>query len=439
LLGLHNASSSQLDLLGLAVGPDESVAAAIARARSLYDHDHLAVLLDTSTVRNAMQPLTGGAVGPLQLLDLSLFVQAVACHDVVLIPRGEADPFAFVDGLPPVFVSLKFTREEAAHTLWSLCNEANTRKPLERRLADDWREFLNLTDPPRIKLDEFSEYQDSPHDWDGVPATYYTDWTYAGVVDDRKSRDRFLSIQTFRTLFNDRLASLMNEPYWASSFRAPVTSILIREKAQTRETLDSLFASIGHGQGAPATSGPYLRRVSLPPLTSVLLQDLETIEEFWLGLEDLRARMTPFRDAVRHDRAASQGNGSRLLERYAKALADASGRVVVQGSTKLAQDSAEQAIGVAVATTSLPAPAAGAVAKVLAAIGGEVFTSVYERLSRPDVHVMGNLAVQAQRLVGLEHQLKRLWRTEWKAEQHEQLVRLASAQPQRFLALPSGN
>jgi hypothetical protein len=60
LLGIQNAPGAVLDLAGVAVESDGPVHAAISRARSLYDDDQLAVLLDTSTVRNAMQPLTGG-------------------------------------------------------------------------------------------------------------------------------------------------------------------------------------------------------------------------------------------------------------------------------------------------------------------------------------------------------------------------------------------
>ena len=439
LLGIENAPAPVLDLSGVAVATEGPVAAAIARIRSCYDHDHLAVLLDTSTVRNAMAAITDGLPGPLQLLDLSILVQAVACHDVVLVQRGQVDPFADVNGVPPVFVPLCFTREEVADTLWSLCNEANTRKALEPDLAREWQAFLGLGAVPRIDLTEFSSYQDSPGDWDGVPATTYSDFVQTGVLEDEDELSRFLSIQTFRTFFNDRLANLLNEPYWASSFRAPVTCRLLREKALTREMLDKVFSAMGVGANQGAHDGPYMRRLSLPPLTAILLQELEHIGEFWLALEDLRARMTPFRDAVRRDRSESDGKGSLLLERYADCLAQASGELGSQGATTTAQDVTELGIGAAIATVALPPPAASAIAKVFAALGGGVLAKAYERLVRPDVQVVGNIAAEARVLVGLDRQLARLWKKEWNRDRYEQLESLAAAQPHGFLGLPSGN
>jgi hypothetical protein len=58
------------------------------------------------------------------------------------------------------------------------------------------------------------------------------------------------------------------------------------------------------------------------------------------------------------------------------------------------------------------------------------------RVLRPDVYVLMNVADEAKRLVSVEDEIHRLWRSTWNRAQHDQLEQLAAVQPREFLRLP---
>jgi len=437
LLGIKNRADYSLELDGVPLGQDVELSAALQRIRGMYDRDHLAVLVDATTLENASAAISGRLPGPLQLMDLALLVQAVVCNDVVLAQQADRDPLGGLEGAPPVFVSLDFSRQESAGTLWSLCvDELRRRRGIESDLAANWQEFLGLELRPRIDLDHFDTYQNSPGYWDGVVASAYADIVHAGVLDDPEELGRFLSIHSFRTFFNDRLAGLINEPYWASSFRAPVTSRILREKAETRAALDRLFASIGPRSEHGPNHGPYVRRVALPPLTAIVLTRITSLDEFWPAVEDLRSEFAPFRDVVRRDRQDLPANPSQLVDRYARHLSTAGQSLDTRRRHEATVgEVAGQGIAVAASSAALSPPLAAVLVKLVATLGGGPLRDAFLRLTRPDLHVIANIAAEAGQLVDVGSQLERLWGRAWSRERHEQLERLAAAQPQRFLHL----
>jgi hypothetical protein len=150
---------------------------------------------------------------------------------------------------------------------------------------------------------------------------------------------------------------------------------------------------------------------------------------YWRVVEDLRVEFEGFRAVVRDDRKALTGNSPAFVQRYASHLRDA----VV--APKLAGSAAEAVGGVAAAAgpVGVLGPAVGIAAKLAAKFGIQALRRGFDRLVRPDVYVLNNVADEARHLAELEEVIQRLWGQEWKRADYETLERLSRSQP--FAAL----
>ena len=119
-------------------------------------------------------------------------------------------------------VTLQYPRDFIPQTLWSLCAGIYNASPMGDTggaLAGAWTDFFGLPpDSIEIDLQHVDHYQDSPFRWNGVLAHSYFGTlpsTVGGALSSSQRNDRnlFLSVQTMRTLFNDRLAGYLQLPY----------------------------------------------------------------------------------------------------------------------------------------------------------------------------------------------------------------------------------
>lgn len=392
-----------------------------------YDEDALAVMLDSTTLRNVSAALASTTVGPLQLMDLALVVHAVVLHDVVLVGTSLSDVFGGLSGAPDLFVPARLSSRETTETLWSLCVEQlQIGVALQSEFAEDWQELLRRRDPVPIDLRTVIHDQPSPGMWDGTVASDYMDLAYAGVSLEGRALTEFLSVQTMRTLYNDRVAGMLGVPLWSSAFRSPISARLLRQKAEKRPVADEVLGRLMPRQ---APSGPYMQRLKLPPLLSLLLRGMVDLNEFWPAVQDLRADFQPVRDAIRRARGSGESDLLRRYGRWIESVGAGAAR------TTATQDAAEAALAVLVAPTSAPVQALTLMGKLASARGVSAVRDGLIRALRPDLHVIGNVAHEARRLLEIEHELARLWGRQWTREDFDDLERLSKAQVQRFLAV----
>lgn len=251
----------RLALLGLDLGLENPTAASARYLPEMKDQlpaDELLVMLDSSTIAGAWACVGSRypQAAPLYLLDLSVLTFALLCFDrVVLQPQGAMSrgPGYFEDAV----INLEYPCGFIPDTLWTMCAGLSP-GPLGASSADlgeftrAWTTFPygDASEPDdsgiRLDFDAYDRYQDSPLGWNGIFAHEYASTLLNGsVLSDKVERNEYLSIQTMRTLFNDRLAGYLQVPYLASSFRAPIQSLLLARKAETQLLVDRIIASLG--------------------------------------------------------------------------------------------------------------------------------------------------------------------------------------------------
>lgn len=424
-------SDQALELGGMGADPQSALARAIARLRSSVDEDQVAVLLDTTGARNALAALEGG-VGPLQLLDLALLTHAVVLYDVILVQPVES---VSLHSAPDVFVPLEFSNETLNDDLWRiLFAERNAHRNDEVRLAAAWQAFLAWGEPLRLDLGTFDRYQDSPADWDGVPASYYADFAMRHLSTDTGVLQSFLAIQTMRAFFNDRVAGLLNVPYLASALRAPAIRESLAQKVIVRSEVDRLFERIANlsKRGNEDAEGPYIRPVAAPPLLAAVLKRMEDLSDYWQVVEDLRVEFTGFRETIRKDRKSLAGRSDSFLKRYASSLEEASRRAAIQD---VASEGAATGVAAVIAPTTVAPQAVKIAAKLVLSLGAPALRQGFNRLFRPDIAVITTLSHEARQMNALTDDIKRLWGYTWNREDYDTLWHLSEGQPVSFLEL----
>jgi hypothetical protein len=402
-----------------------------------------AVLLDTTTFRSAQLAVKAGP-RPLSLLDLSTATNALILFDSVIVQPGVGvwtEPWKGVFG--SAFTILDLNRDFIEGTLWSIVAELGRHlndpdSDEGRSFASAWQDFVGR---PDISFNEsWNEAQDSPAYWDGVPATYFLEghFSFKGATSPTRPGDQslnsFVTIQTIRALFNDNLAALLGIPYVSTSLRSPVYAELLRHKLETQMLADSLLATIGPPMLKEPSRGPYVAELTAPFLLGVVLSRMTTPEDYWDVVKHLRESFRPLRERIAADRNDWEGKSGTYLAHYIKYL---------QGYMPKGLQVAEQTVAGAAALSASVAtgsPIGAGLAKLVIKLAqafkpAERIHNWYLRRFRPHVHLVVEMAHEAQKLRGAESEIRRLWKASWTRADHDELEALSLARPEAFSRL----
>ena len=321
------------------------------------------------------------------------------------------------------------------------------------RWEREWGVFLGL-EPGTVKLNisEYDEYQASPPVWDGVVAGSY--WDHLVSSDpwfdtDQDQLNGWLSIQTMRTLFNDKLASRLRTTYIPQSMRTVVHADLVAVKASTQMVRDKLVAEAGSqlvvdrllgGVGTGTVSaaeldstGPYMREYGAPLVLGLAMERMATPGDWAGAVSDLRERFQPLRRALSiHEQDSSDPTAdawiARLLEETSQlqlptwGLVDA---IAVMGPTVSAATGSEEALF------------AGVIAGLVLVLGKRA-PAVLKRISakalRPHIHLLFAVDSEARALRSLENRVRELWPS-FSGRDVALLERIAALQPTSYLSL----
>lgn len=398
--------------------------------RSCLPGDGGKVLLDTTTVRNALLALETHTPTPLALLDLATLSTALVCYDYVVIQSADLALRERLAGVGGVFLELpeeelqKLLLQQCGHALHLLGFQDGLRERLER----DWEEFLGWP-AGRCQLDveQWDREQHSPPDWDGIVASMYMD-DFFGIPADGPKREIFLGIQTVRTFANDAVANNLGIPYLAAPFRAPVQSMLIREKHENQRAIEKILQAIGPQpvNVARTTDEPYSRQFSAPFVLGLILRKMQGPGDYWHLIAEYRERFRPLREQLERDRCEWDGN----IGPYARKLIQrACGipEVLTQGE--------DIAVGVTTAVASAVAPWALLIKFAsLYQPARKIYRRVQQRC-QPHLYLINSLRGEAECLKAADWQVKRVWGCQWNEHQYKQLDQLRASNPLPLLRM----
>lgn len=444
ILNLPPEPFRSLDRLGVDLGQDSPGRPPFQNRLSLMSQlpqDELLALVDTTTLMGAHLCLSGDVVSPLCLLELSTLTFALLCFDHIVVQP------TFLAALPSMpeelgaILPLVYPPDFIPQTLWSLCAGIHGRAGSEvdaAEYAQAWAQALQVEDV-HLDLRAYDRYQDSPFAWNGVFAHGYIGDLFSAsssttTAEARRVRNEFLSIQTMRTLFNDRIAGYIQLPYLASSSRAPIQGLLLRRKAERQLLADRLLASLGPSKIEPGQDelGPYAAEISAPFLLGLILEQMNSPDDYWTVVSSYRTQFGALRRRIVRERTDWEGRPGAYLRKLLEPLAelnplytrsvDASAVVAGAVATAIRPDLAAAGVGVKLARLVFPAE--------------RVRMKYYKRF-RPELHLLFSVAREAESLRAVEDRIGHIWGKTWQASERETLMRLAAMQPPDFSRLRS--
>lgn len=403
------------------------------------EEDANAVLLDTSTLNGAAASIENGYMMPLCLLDLSTLTAALLFYDKAIV-QPEAR-FEVDTSLSDAVVTINYPDPEyVSDHLWY---HTSLETPA-RRSGDDlkygqiWEQALKLeSGAVSLQMGAFDKYQDSPPTWDGLFAhSYMHDRVLPNMSDPsleaQKHRDEFLSIQTMRALFNDRLAGELQVPYLASSLRTPIQSVLLARKVELNTAMDRLLSRLGPRVAKPRDqdSSTYMAPVSAPFALGLVLEKMSEPSDYWEVVCEYRERFSPLRKKLWDDRDEWDMRPDEYAKRFRKFSrkgakapeASVRGGLIVGGAVSTSLSSDPTHIIAAMELAGLLAPL-------------ETIRKFYYRIFRPVPHLLFSISDEAQALRTVHSRVAAVWDRTWSRDEVDTLQVMASMQDPDFSKL----
>jgi len=398
--------------------------------------DSLLVLLDTSTVANAFDCLNG-RVTPLNLLDLSVVTYAAICFDKIIIQPNPKLALGKIDNYSDIFFEIRYPEDFVKQQLWGLLDTSFIDV---KEIEDKWCNFLHLA-PNEIDLSlyAYDEYQDSPMAWNGIVASHYSEFLNGLELKrdgDKKIRNEFLSIQTMRALFNDRLANMLGIPYLSSSFKSSIHSLILKYKVETRHILDRIIYSISSSENIE-NDHSYCSQYSAPFLLGLILEQMKEPYDYWEKLYYYRQKFSPLRKKILQDRDNWSGKPTEYLAQYLKFIDEINSGISPEFDRSKNRINAGAAIGSTICTVSpVELKLVGVGIKLLQVmIPTKQIHNFYLKHRKPAVYLFVEMAEEARHLRMVENHISRIWGKTWSREFHEQLKEFSDTSHHQFQKL----
>lgn len=355
----------------------------------------LAVVMDTTTYHHARQALRGD-IRAHNLLDLNLLAVAAVFFDFLLIQP---------DLITPETEDSRFT-----HIVFAAPGEDAHIDALHRRAVDEcersrgdledaWRTYLR---DPSVQLDLGRAPMSAGDD------RYYR-WSSQDMPSDRSAVDDYVTQQTVRAMFNDRLAAALELPYMASSVRLPVARELISSHA---ELLFMLGRVLGHvPAGGDTDPGPFTpaQPMYAPLMLGVLLDRASKAgggDSVMDCLAELREQMSDVRAFLREHPGRAGWH-----ERPQELLSEVSGRLNADlKKSKVTKAQKAAWVATAGATGLAFGPMATLAVKVLEALLPEdAAAKAARRMFRADMFLLSDVTREAAQIATVDAQVNKVW------------------------------
>jgi hypothetical protein len=355
----------------------------------------LAVVMDTTTYHHARQALRGDTRAH-NLLDLNLLAVAAVFFDYVIIQPDlitleteEAGFTRIVYAAPGEDAHIEALHQVAVEEC------AGNRDDLQNA----WQTFLNSQ---AVELD-LDQAPLSPQD-----DNYYA---YSGqdLPSDPDEIVEYVTQQTVRAVFNDRVAGALQLPYLASSVRLPVSQELIRSHA---ELLLMLRRVLGHkpADGA-AQPGPFTppEPMYAPLMLGVLLDRAAKAgggASVMDRLVELREEMSDVRKFLRDhpDRGDWHEDPRKLLNELSGRLNADLKKSGVAKAQKAALTATAGATGLAFG------PAASLAVKVLQVLLPEdAAATAARRMFQCEIFLLSDITQEAAQIATVDAQVDKVW------------------------------
>jgi hypothetical protein len=355
----------------------------------------LAVVMDTTTYHHARQALRGD-IRAHNLLDLNLLAVAAVFFDYVFIQpdlltlETEESPFTrIVQPAPGEHAHIKALHQVAVDE----CDRDHG------RLQQAWRTFLN---DDSVELD-LAQAPMGPRD-----DNYYT-WSGFDLPSGRGQVIEYVTQQTVRAVFNDRLAAALQLPYLASSVRLPVSQQLIRSHA---ELLSMLRHVLGHqpaeGVAQPSPFAPP-EPMYAPLMLGVLLERAAKAgggDSLMQCLMELREEKADVREYLRDhpDRGDWHEDPRKLIR-------EVSGRLNANPAKGGVAKAQKTALLATVGATGLAlGPVASLAIKMLQALLPEAAAAkAVRKLFQRELFLLADITREAAQMATVDAQVKKVW------------------------------
>ena len=428
----RNGLGWELQMVGIPIEPH--IGEIQMENANFLDEFPNSVMLDTTTLRSAELCLRG-VVTPVSLLDLSVFCTAAICYDRIVVQPVHSD---IITQYPRLFSVIKYSNEAIEGTLWTMCadllNSHSLNSPNTLMLEEAWRRMFGRDDI-RLDIQSTDMYQNSPPNWNGVPASYFVDSLFSGSAIDRDSMNEFLSVQTMRTLFNDVLAGFLSIPYLSTSIRAPIISIVMQRKVQLQPLVDALIEAIATADATLEDKNlPFASELYAPFFLGLVLEKSNRPEDILPNILEYRRKAEPLRKQLATDREVWSGRGRPYLKNVIKSI-----NKFRSNQTELAENAIKTTV-----STLTPLVTATQPQTQMASLGIELamllrpmdkLNCLYNRIFRPHIYWLTELSEEAKALRNVESQLVRVFDHSWTKDKRRSLELLADTYPASFAKL----
>jgi hypothetical protein len=240
---------------------------------------------------------------------------------------------------------------------------------------------------------------------------------------DERTLNSFVSQQTVRAEYNDRVADALGVAYLPSSVRLAPGSLLRQSKVAMLNALRQLNRSVTPGV-APT---PY-STFEAPFLLGVLLEEMGSLDDFSAGLAQLRSRFDGFRSWM----AAHPGRpdwDEHPRELYDEVPARVAG--ALPGAPLGSTLSFAAGVGGKVPGVGPPVELAAEVAKRVRDTGPGARLIAW--LFRRKIHPLVSVAEEAKQIRTLRGQIRRLWGRELAIGDEDVLSEIAASESDELL------
>jgi hypothetical protein len=390
-------------------------------------------LLDSTTLKNASSLLTEEAIpSAFTLFDLMTFVNAVVLYDKVYVTHG-ADLNSANKALDEeVFRPIDILTRDEDDFLYYLSNsviyglEHISESDLST-LKSTWAVLLDKSD--REILFDWSKAEawiDTPGDFHKNP--FYKNFASPSLEPSWTDLISFVSISTYRTLYNVELSRRFGIPYLANSARGPIESFILqlskRSEEQFHIIMDALekrlFEEIGESVSKdffPKTPLEY--RSPIP--FAALVSQLNSISDFYPSLTKLRELAKPYRHKVYDWYVAYEGGDLKAMERLSAEI----GFFVNNLNKSFGVDLATQVVKAIPDIPMVPKEATKTLAalKVLVIyLENPILRRLYTRIRMPYFYFLANLKEQARQMLSVQGAVRKLWKRDVDLELFNRIV-----------------
>lgn len=353
------------------------------------------VMVDATTYHHAIVAVQQRKLTAYTLLDLNLLAVAAVFFDAVIVQPERLEP----GGAVAEFTHVLPIADGEHADLRSLYDDALSE--CERQGAFFQKAWCRLLRNDQLDLGLDADWQ--PHEFD--------EQFYRHDAQDFPTRDfakfrRYVRLQTARAVYNDLVAGALGIPYVASSVRVAAANAMIAQRHDTLMLLRRAFAEPTHVAQETDEFAPY-EPVRAPPVLGLLLERMRKHG----GLDGLEAALAELREESEPLRKALRGHPDQLQWRHRpQGLFDAALPRPRSAASQRAQEAT--LLGMQAAAGAITGPVGAMTTRsAQAALPVDQGRDKFQKLLRPRLYILPDLAKEAAELRSLAGQVEDIWGT----------------------------